>query len=247
MEKFRIKISRDESASCPFEEWDCEPDLMYTTGRYGQVTDYSKGNIVEFIKQFPSNGQIIKHQKQLCEILEIDHDYLCERELSKDEKADEIRWEITTRCSIEQLVELCELFKIQHHNYTSTVYSQGDWADVLIVLTDDFYEKTGCDRRNASIILDGTAKLFDAWAWGDVYGFTVEKAVEMVKLTREDFDKGKFENVEDEIEWEDSDSCWGFYGEDVEGVAENSGVPLEVVKDAFYYKNIDKWIEYEKD
>ena len=247
MEKYRVIISRVENAECPFESWDFEPDLMYESGGWNRiVTDFSKGNIVEFIKQFPSNGQIIKHQKQLCEILDIDHDYLCERELTKDEKSDEIRWEITTSCSIKQLTELCELFKIQHSNFTSTGYSQGDWANVLIVLTDDFYEKTGCDRRNASKILEGTEKLFDAWAWGDVYGFIVEKAVEMVKLTREDFNAGKFEDVEDELEWEGVDSCWGFYGEDVEGVADCSGVPLEVVKDAFHYTNIDKWVEYEQ-
>lgn len=246
--KYRIKIWQDEFAECPFESWDCEPDLMYESGGWNRmITDYSQGKIVEFIKHTPSNGQIIKHQKQLCEILEIDHDYLCERELTKDEKADEIRWEISKDCSVDQLAQLCELFKLPHHNYTSTGYSQGDWADVLIVLTDDFYEKTGCDKRNASKILDGTAKLFDSWAWGDVYGFTVEKATEIVKLTREDFNAGKFENVDDDLEWEDSDSCGGYYGEDVQGIVECSGVPLEVVKDAFYYQNIDKWVEYEQD
>lgn len=191
--KYRIKIWQDEFAECPFESWDCEPDLMYESGGWNRIiTDYSQGKIVEFIKQFPSNGQIIKHQKQLCDILDINYEYLCERELIKDEKADEIRWEITKDCSINQLAQLCELFKIQHHSYTSTGYSQGDWADVLIVLTDEFYEKTGCDRRNAKDILSSTTKLFDSWAWGDVYGFTVEKATEIVKLTREDFCAGKF-------------------------------------------------------
>ena len=242
--KYRIKIWQDECAECPFESWDGEPDLMYESGR-NNCTDYSNGNIVEFIKQFPTNNQIIKHQKQLCEILDIDHEYLCERELTKDEKADEIRWEITTDRAINELTQLCEVFKIPHHNYTSTGYSQSDWADVLIVLTDEFYLKTGADRRNAKDILIGTVKLFDAWAWGDVYGFTVEKAVEMVKLTREDFNEGKFENVDDDLEWEDVDSCGGFYGEDIQGIVECSGVPLEVVKDAFYYENINKWVEYE--
>jgi hypothetical protein len=245
--KFRIRISRDENASCPFEDWDCEPDLMYESGRYRDRKDYSNGNIVEFIKQFPSNNQIIKHQKQLCEILDIDHEYLCERELTKDEKADEIRWEISKDCRIDQLAQLCELFKISHHNYTSTGYSQGDWANVLIVLTDEFYERTGCDRRNAKSILDGTEKLFDAWAWGDVYHYEVEKATEMVKLTREDFNNGKFEECEDELEWSTYESCSGFYGEDIQSIVEHSGAPLEVVKDAFYYENIDKWVEYEQD
>lgn len=244
MEKFRIKISNDEGAENPFIAWDCEPALMYESGRGYGTTDCSDGEIVEFIKQFPTNGQIIKHQKALCDILEIDYDYLCARELTKDEKADEIRWEITTSCNVEQLAQLCELFKIQHLNYTSTGYSQGDCTNVLLVLTDEFYERTGCDRRRAKEILEGSQKLFDAWIWGDVYGFTVEKATEMVKLTREDFDAGKFEDVEDELEWNHHDGCSGFYGEDVEGVVENSGTPIEVVREAF--DNIDKWMYFNK-
>ena len=66
----------------------------------------------------------------------------------------------------------------------------------------------------------------------------------MVKLTREDFDVGKFEDVEDELEWNHHDGCSGFYGEDVEGVVENSGTPTEVVREAF--DNIDKWVYFNK-
>ena len=245
MEKFRIKINNDEGAENPFIAWDCEPALMFNFGR-NYVTDCNDGEIVEFVKQFPTNNKIIKHQKTLCDILEIDHDYLCDRELTKDEKADEIRWAITTSCSIKQLAQLCELFKIQHLNYTSTGYSQGDWCDVLLVLTDKFYERTGCDRRKANEILEGSKKLFNAWAWGDVYRFTIEKATEMVKLTREDFDAGKFENVEDELEWNHQDSCNGFYGEDIQGIVENSGVSKEVVEKAFCYENREKRVYFNK-
>jgi hypothetical protein len=245
MEKYRIKISHDQWAENPFEAWDCEPELMYEHGR-NDVNDCSEGRIVEFIKQFPTNNQIIKHQKALCEILEIDHDYLCERELTKDEKADEIRWEITSSLRVDQLVKLCELFKIPHLNYESRGYSQGDWANVLLVCTDLFFERTGCKKKNADSILQGSEKLFDAWVWGDVYEYTVEKATEVVKLTREDFNNGKFENVKDELKWEYEDSCGGFYDEDIEGVAEHSGAPIEVVKDAFYYENRNKWVDYEK-
>ena len=244
MEKYRIKISNDNWSENPFIAWDCEPALMYQYGKNYGTTDCSNGEIVEFIKQFPTNGQIIKHQVTLCGILELDHPYLCERELTKDEKADEIRWEINSKLSVEQLRDLCELFKIQHSYHESRGYSQGDWAEVLLVLTDDFYESTGCDRRKAKEILEGSQKLFDAWAWGDVYQFNIEKATEMVKITREDFDAGKFENVEDELEWDHHDGCSGFYGEDIDGVAENSDVSIEIVKEAF--ENIDKWVYFNK-
>lgn len=245
MEKYRIKIDNDDWSENPFEAWDCEPELIYRYGR-NDVNDCSKGKIAEFIKQFPTNGQIIKHQVTLCGILELDHPYLCERELTKDEKADEIRWEISSNLSVEQLRDLCEVFKIQHSYHESRGYSQGDWAEVLLVLTDDFYERTGCDRRKAKEILECSQKLFDAWAWGDVYQFDIEKATEMVKLTREDFDAGKFENVEDELEWDFHDSCGGFYGEDIDGIVEHSEVSKEIVEKAFYYENRGKWIYFNK-
>lgn len=245
MEKYRIEISHCDWAENPFEAWDCEPELMYQYGRES-VNDCSDGGIVEFIKQFPTDGQIIKHQKVLCDILEIDHGYLCERELTKDEKADEIRWEITSSLRVDQLAKLCELFKIPHLNYESSGYSQGDWCDVLLVCTDEFFKTTGCKRKDADEILKGSKKLFDAWAWGDVYQFTVEKATEVVKLTKEDYNAGKFENLEEVLEWDYDDSCGGFYGEDVESIADHSGAPIEVVKDAFYYENRGEWVEYEK-
>lgn len=242
--KKRIKIWRDNYPANPFKEWDCEPDVMtyYDRG----VTDYSDGSIVEHIKYTPSNNQLIRHQQRLSEILEFDLDWINQKDLTKDEKADEIRWEISSSCSIKQLSELCELFKIAHLSYTSKGYSQGDWSDVLIVLTDDFYSKTGCNPKDADRILKGAQKLYDAWAWGDVYGFTVETCKPMVKLSREDFNAGKFEEVEDDEEWEDGDSCGGFYGEDIEGIVEHSGVPREVVESAFYYENIDEWVEFEE-
>jgi|GEM_PF-3015651 len=244
MNKYRIKIERDDWSENPFEAWDCEPELIYRYER-NDVNDCSNGRIVKFIKDFPTNGQIIKHQVTLCDILEIDHDYLCERELTKDEKADEIRWEIDDSLSIEQLVDLCELFNIHHSHHESIGYSQRDWAEVLLVLTDDFYERTGCDRNRYEEILEGSRKLFDAWAWGDVYRFEVEEATEIVKLTREDFNASRFEGVEDEIEWDHYDGCGGFYGEDIDGIAENSGVSKEIVEKAFYYENRGKWIEFE--
>ena len=54
-------------------------------------------------------------------------------------------------------------------------------------------------------------------AWGDVYGFTVEKKVKFVRIPAADFDAGNFcDNAEREEEWEHEDSCGGFYGNDFE-------------------------------
>lgn len=62
--------------------------------------------------------------------------------------------------------------------------------------------------------LEGEVKTYDQYLTGDVYGFTVLEGREMVTLSREDFEKGNCDNVEEEIEWEEVDSCGGFYGSD---------------------------------
>lgn len=243
MKKYRIKIVRDEFAENPFEAWDCEPELMYdSSGRYDHiVTDVSEGRILEAIKDKATAEIVLSNKEEICDILEISSEF--DKDYTKEEIADEILYEIDSRLSVKQYAALCELLKIPHLRYDSRGYSQGDYADVLLVATDKFFEDTGCDRDKVDDILEGSRKLFDAWAWGDVYGFEVEKATEMVRLTREDFDTGKFENVEDDIEWDYHDSCFGFYGEDIEGIVENSGVPKEVVEDAFNL--VGEWVEFE--
>lgn len=206
----KIEIWRNESPENPFTSWDCEPDLMWGGGRnYGE--DYSKGKIAEFIAGFPSDGQIIKHQQKLADILEIDLEYFKVCGHSKEDKISDIRNEILN-AYMGDLVKICELFKIPHKSYTSSGYSQGDWADVLIVLTDEFFERTGCDRKNSDSILEGTANLFNAYMWGDVFGYTIYEGREMVKLSSKDFESGNCDNVERLIEWEATDSCGGFYG-----------------------------------
>ena len=206
----KVTIWRDDYPTNPFTDWDCEPDLMWEGGRnYGD--DYSKGNIAEFIAGFPSDGQIIKHQQKLAEILEIDLEYFKAYGHSKEDKISDIRHSIQHAC-MDDLVSICKLFKVPHKSYTSTGYSQGDWADVLIVLTDKFFERTGCDKNNSESILDGTANLFNGYMWGDVFGYTIYEGREMVKLSSQDFESGNCDNVERLIEWEATDSCAGFYG-----------------------------------
>jgi len=71
---------------------------------------------------------------------------------------------------------------------SSCGYSQSSYAEILIVLNDDFFKKTGCKPEQAESIMQGAADLYSAWAWGGVYGFTVDGI--------------------------DDASCWGFYGSD---------------------------------
>ncbi len=200
----KLKIWQDTMPVNPFEEWDCEPDLMSTN------KDYSEGAIVEFIRDQATDGKVIYHQKAIAEILEIDLDYYVD--LSKEDKASELNYEIRD-ANIEQLGELCEVFKLPFKQYTSRGYCQSSWADVLIVLTDEFFDRTGCKKKNSEEILEGTAKLFDQWAWGDVFGFSA------VEVSTCDLGCEHEEIV---------DSCGGFYGNDFENNGMLDHLPKEL-------------------
>lgn len=232
MEK-RIEIWYDQDAENPFEAWDCEPELMYGTGRHGIITDCSKGNIISEIRTKATEGMVKRHIRTICDdILDIDLDW-CE---NFNQSHDEVLSEIGS-ASLKELSKLCDLFKIPCLYYTSTGYSQGDWADVLLVCTDQFFEVSGCSRKDAERILKESRKLFDAWVWGDVFGFTEFTKKEFVKIPREEYNTGNFDNLEDEIEWEVTGSCGGFYGDDFE----NNGMLAYVSKELHEeVKNYDK-------
>jgi hypothetical protein len=63
--------------------------------------------------------------------------------------------------------------------------------------------------------LTGEVETYAQYLEGDVYGYVVEQ----------------YDSSTDE--WEEGDSCWGFYGQDCESIAENSGFSVEEVKQAF--------------
>jgi hypothetical protein len=74
-------------------------------------------------------------------------------------------------------------------------YSQGDMARGLIVHMPAWREKVGCPAHDSEALkrdMKGDAECYEAWAWGNCYGFTVD----------------------------DDDSCGGFFGFDVDHMAD---------------------------
>lgn len=240
--KYKLEIWREDSPQNPFKDWDCEPDLRSYYDR--SYSEYAVEPLYWTVRQALSSkpNLVRRHQKVIADLVEIDLDYLNERGLTSDEKVDELVYEITNNLNNEVLYKLALIAKLPCMLHESRGYSQGDWSEVLIILTDEFFERTGCDRRKSKEIMEGTAKLFDNWAWGDVYGFTVYERKDFVKLTREDFDAGKFENVDDEVEWNEVDSCGGFYGDDFATNGIDDHIPneynlKEVIKN-YHYSDI---------
>ena len=81
---------------------------------------------------------------------------------------------------------------------------------------DEFLEYSGCKEQDwKEKSLDEIEFLLgelEAWGDNDVYGFVVEDCIKSVihkEYTNSDRDDECYEHED----WEESDSCWGFYGE----------------------------------
>lgn len=203
-----ISIFFEQGASNPFEEWDGYNCLMTLAAR-NFSKDYSKGEIVKYIANKLSDNQITYHKANLLEIINskasgyygqpsniqdfnIDYPLM---EYSVIERADLIREYIAEIDDLEILSDLCEYMKIPYFYGTSTGYSQGDYSDVLVAWNPSFGEITGIKENEVTTEqLESYFKLYGAWAWGDVYFYTI---------TQSDSD-------------EIIDSCTGFYGSDHE-------------------------------
>ena len=80
-----------------------------------------------------------------------------------------------------------------------------------MVVTPEYAKTAGINRitnvsddKEIIKLLKEDAKLFDAWAWWDVYGF---RLIENIPLYHEDW------TLSDETEENIIDSCWWFYGD----------------------------------
>lgn len=117
---------------------------------------------------------------------------------------------------LETLASLYAIIGIQALCTCSCGYSQGDYAEMLIVATPESMAAFGwpkAKRSDAAAIdkdLRNQAKLYGQWAWGDCYGYVLERA------PIDDSER------DDDDAWQEVDSCWGFYGDDanVNGMAD---------------------------
>ena len=99
-------------------------------------------------------------------------------------------------------------------------------------------------REKAEKILLSEVEVYDQYISGNIYYFEIEECEPIIKIPKDEFDAGNYDNAEEECEWEHYDSCHGFYGTSIDnGIMENSGAPKEIVEKAL--NNLDEWIEYE--
>lgn len=69
-------------------------------------------------------------------------------------------------------------------------------------------------KEQAIEICEADVKIYDQYLCGEVYGYEIIEEVEMVSMTKQDWEVGNCDNVEHFTEDIEIDSCGGFYGDD---------------------------------
>lgn len=105
----------------------------------------------------------------------------------------------------------------------SSGYCQGDCIRGIAYTTKERFDKyCGFNpqkykiwQEQALAIIDAEVKEIGMWAWGDVKGFVLEKKVRFTKVYDD-----KDRDDEEDVEWEEIDSCWGYFMETEELINE---------------------------
>lgn len=104
--------------------------------------------------------------------------------------------------------------------WSTTGYSQGDYVEGVAFCTKERYAKmvstdTTDWKTKIDALIDGEVECIGMWMWGDVKGYVLEEKVPFTKHfqdpNRED---------EDDFDWEEVHSCWGFFMETEELINE---------------------------
>lgn len=232
--QYAINVMFDESPANPFTDWDCEPPILVLRssgiGRY----DFDSYGVPE---ECPDLNEKVVHEHWRAILLDATEYPPTWRGLMQFARDNADRWhplvdalaetmqeyvdDLGVFDKMEALVEVYGWLGEPAYTAATCGYSQGDYAEVLVVPTREWCKKMGVDPRGwAGKDFQEVVKLYGAWAWGDVYGYAITRIdeededvepcdyVEGVPVFR--FDYGKHP------QGEYLDSCWGFYGSDDE-------------------------------
>lgn len=191
-----INIYYDELAENPFTAFDGEPDLIAYFDRgstvHGDISpDYLPALTREQIKANIKTILELTECKSLLDLISEyaynGHDYINTADAVND-SLQECYSQQYESDKLSFLSEVLTMAGIVNLKTTVTGYAQGQWADLLIVASDSFKQRTGATIDKPEQ-LQSSADLYQSWAFGDCYGYQVESIDE---------------------------SCWGFYGSDHE-------------------------------
>lgn len=141
---------------------------------------------------------------------------------SSDLKACDFRYELIESLDKDDLTQLLTdcAKDIVFKEWSSRGYSQGDYVEGVAYVTKERYDKmcgrTDVDWKQAAIeCINAEIEEISMWMWGDVKGYVLERKVSFTKH----FNEEDREDEED-FEWEEIGSCWGYFMESDELINE---------------------------
>ena len=211
MKTHTLKIYHDQFAENPWTSWDCLPPLFTEGGREYGDTEYwlSVSILIDLIPESKLN----KNALELFSLDQNDNHPINREDYHKksDFVSDSLRRHVEN--TVENIDTLAEYLNLPAYLWTSRGYWQGDCIDCILVLTPEYAKTVGINRKKFANVSDDKetikllkedAKLFDAWAWWNVYGYEL---IELIPLTRPDG------TLSTETEEKEIDSCWWYYGD----------------------------------
>lgn len=105
-------------------------------------------------------------------------------------------------------------------SWSTTGYSQGDYVEGIAFCTKERYAKmvstdTSDWKTKIDALIDSEVEDIEMWMWGDVKGYVLEEKIPYIKHYQDSNRKD-----EEDFDWEEVHSCWGFFMETEELIKE---------------------------
>lgn len=226
-DRYRNRLHRD----CNWKDWLCDSNHSLEDALRCMVCSMiEQKDLISYYKRGKIDGFRFIYNRSSHQ-WELQSKYMCKGEERwdvdfgidpSDLKAYDYRDELVENLERDDLVALIREYAkdVVIKEWSSTGYSQGDYLHGVAYVTKERYDKmcgkTDVDWRQwAEELIDAEVKEIGMWVWSDVKGYVLEKKVSYTKKYHDD----EREDEED-FDWEEVGSCWGFYMETDELIKE---------------------------
>lgn len=229
------------------EFFDSENHSVTDAVRSLVVQNVSVKNLVKYYKELNDPSTRIRYDRSVnlwkVEML-FDHKWYSKFDLTPQEIKDGIGADdLVADLEFDDLVSILNKYakNIATYEWTSTGYCQGDYIYGFSFMTKEKYDRHFGKmairwKTMAESCMKNEVKEIGMWAWGDVKNFILERRVPFKKVYGD-----KWREDENSFEWEEVDSCSGYFMETEELISEviaehqlteESGVtPMPLLKD----------------
>jgi hypothetical protein len=204
---YTAEVYPDDSPENPFGAWDCQPPIaVLNWQRYHAKLENYKGaelNLWRLFELIPSEKwETREGKREILHALPFPMSDIRDEMLNMGNFRDamsELVYDLKPsgwsewQEYFDAMESLAAVAGIPCHYTQSNGYSQGDSALVFVAALPSWVDEVGTAPEHQKAACEGAAKLWAAWAWGDVFG--------VARIISPDG-----EEVEEA-------SCWGFYGD----------------------------------